>query len=153
MIHQNICPFIQETHSTRPKTLPLPIRAQSPVSHGNILFTSHNKLDLKLQIWNKKTYSGELNPKKKTTLRSSFPYFRKSPFICRVVTLNHKVNGDSCHTLIKVLSFQFSPNYALALSVSPSHRSFLYSGSSDGCINLNWANILLEYNKIAIYGG
>ena len=85
---------------------------------------------------------GELNPKKITTLRSSFLYIRKSPLICRVVTLHYrKDNGDSCHTLIKVLSLQPSPNYAFALSVSTSHRSFLYSGSSDGCINVNWAKI------------
>ena len=57
MIHQNTLRpyYTQKTHLTRPKTLPLPIQAQSPVSHGNILFTSHNK-KLKLQIWNKKTY-------------------------------------------------------------------------------------------------
>ncbi|XP_021745483.1 protein JINGUBANG-like [Chenopodium quinoa] len=46
--------------------------------------------------------------------------------------------GETLHTLIKVLNFNTCPVYALALSVSPSHRSILYSGPSDGCINF-WA--------------
>ncbi|XP_010254029.1 PREDICTED: myosin heavy chain kinase B-like [Nelumbo nucifera] len=47
-----------------------------------------------------------------------------------------RVFGESSHTLTMTLRFQPSPINALALSCSPTADCFLYSGSSDGFINV-----------------
>ncbi|XP_010250341.1 PREDICTED: WD repeat-containing protein 5B-like [Nelumbo nucifera] len=51
------------------------------------------------------------------------------------VKIWRRVFGESSHTLTMTLKFQLSPVNALALSRSPD-ASFLYSGSSDGFINV-----------------
>ncbi|KAK9742123.1 hypothetical protein RND81_03G149700 [Saponaria officinalis] len=48
-----------------------------------------------------------------------------------------QVCGETFHTLTMTLSFLPFPTYALALhEKTGSHESLLYSGSSDGCLNL-----------------
>ncbi|KAF9612757.1 hypothetical protein IFM89_003767 [Coptis chinensis] len=51
------------------------------------------------------------------------------------VKIWRRVNGENSHTLIMTLRFQPSPVKALALSTS-AHSCILYSGSSDGYINV-----------------
>ncbi|KAL5729119.1 hypothetical protein ACHQM5_002112 [Ranunculus cassubicifolius] len=51
------------------------------------------------------------------------------------VKIWRRVNGENSHTLIMTLRFQPSPVNALALSTCP-HSCILYSGSSDGYINV-----------------
>ncbi|CAO2825973.1 unnamed protein product [Amaranthus hypochondriacus] len=64
-----------------------------------------------------------------------------------------RVYGESCHVLIKVFSFHTYPIYALALGMSQSQRSFLYSGSSDGCINFWVQEISTHYNHGGVLEG
>ncbi|XP_074287000.1 protein JINGUBANG-like [Silene latifolia] len=54
-----------------------------------------------------------------------------------LVKMWSQVRGETFHTLTMTLSFLPFPTYALALHEAPESReSLLYSGSSDGCLNL-----------------
>ncbi|KMT18029.1 hypothetical protein BVRB_2g032230 [Beta vulgaris subsp. vulgaris] len=64
-----------------------------------------------------------------------------------------RVYGENSHALIKVLCFHTYPIYALALNVSPSQKSFLYSGSSDGCINFWVQELSCRYNHAGLLQG
>ncbi|KAL2940150.1 Protein JINGUBANG [Bienertia sinuspersici] len=64
-----------------------------------------------------------------------------------------RVYGECCHVLIKVFSFHTYPIYALSLGMSPSQRSFLYSGSSDGCINFWVQGMSTHYSHGGVLEG
>ncbi|KNA17474.1 hypothetical protein SOVF_079520 [Spinacia oleracea] len=64
-----------------------------------------------------------------------------------------RVYGETSHVLVKVFSFHTYPIYALALGMSSSQRSFLYSGSSDGCINFWVQEMSTHYNHGGVLEG
>lgn len=62
----------------------------------------------------------------------------------RTVKMWLKIYEENSHTPIKVFSLKIYPFHALALSIT--QKSFLYAGSSNGCINFSVQENSLQYN-------